>query len=419
MKRLILIVAVFLLGSAGLAQAFLNDNDPEHFFELAQRAPLVVSGKVEGIEVPLGAKKYFIYRISLSEVLGGSSPKKEFKIFQEQIFPKDAPAMNLGQEVLLFLAPMPNYTAYQTATRAGVQYRLFGAARGAWEVASNPELMEIVKEILAKGDSKAILFKMLKSKNSEILSSGAHSLAGSNFPKGAFGQEEEAFLYSLIAGEALSKSAKLDLIRALKGTESVDTLKKIVLNLQGSAKWAAVRALEELGIQRKTGELVGDFNRGDLETKKRAVALLAKRGDPKAREFFRQVLRGGEDYNVKRTAIMKMGEAGGKVNEEVLMENLSNSEELVSAQAILALGKMNSHQSVPEIIKILNSPSKVLRDAAILSLYVNQDPHAMRYFQENFVKDAHGHLQPKGHFSDVPGAGPPHSHSSSGPLHSH
>lgn len=89
-------------------------------------------------------------------------------------------------------------------------------------------------------------------------------------------------------------------------------------------------------------------------------------------------------------------------------------DELVSAQALLALGKLSSAPAAQSAIEMLDSPSKVLRDAAILSLYLNQDPEAARYMQERFVKDEHGHFYPRRrHQSEIPGAAPEgdgHSH---------
>ena len=405
------------------AFAFLTDNDPVYFFDLVARAPIVLKGKVTQVVLPEKGRSYFLYHVQSEQVLSGELKEKDIKIFQEKIFPEDPPVMVSDTSVLLFLAAMPKYTAYQKAFQEGAHYRLYGGSSGVWALANQKNALNLAQAILAaKNDGgispverKNLLLALLTSPEQKIREAGAMGLGKEDLSSGSLSGEEEQKIYQSLLSSPLGKKEQVALIKALKDSRSVAVLKKIANGTQGTRKWAAVRALKELGFPRSSEELARDYERGDLDEKTRAMGMMAQRQDGAAQKFLHQVIRGSDDYTVKRAVIAKMGEVGGKANERVLIKNIQHPEEKVMAQVLLALGSMNSQSSVSQIIPLLKSDSKILRDAAILSLYQNKDPQAVKYFQERYVKDAHGHLTPKRHFSDVPGAKRPpqggHSHS--------
>jgi len=411
-KVITLIVGLLLLPLS--SYSFLTDNDPLYFFDLVAKAPLVIRGKVSQVMPAEKGRAYFIYEVQNEEVLSGVLKDKNIKIFQESVFPGEKAAMVSESQVMLFLAPMPKYTAYQKAIQEGARYRLFGGASGVWKLAGKGNTLKLVQEIIrakqAGGISptkrKSLLLSLLTSPEKKIREAGAMGLGAADLNSGSLSSEEEQQIYQTILAASLGKKAEVALIEALKDSRSVAILKKIANETKGTPKWAAVRALKELGHPRSVQELAKDYERGNVEEKKRAMGMMAQRQDAAAQKFLNQLIQSTVDYEVKRATIVKMGEVGGKGNEQVLLGNVNHPEEQVGAQVLLSLGNMNSRASVPQILQLLESDSKLLRDAAILSLYRNKDPQAMKYFQERYVKDPHGHFHPKRHFSDVPGAAP-------------
>lgn len=418
------LILVLLAWSATGALAFLNDNDPKNFFDLVEQAPHVAVGEVKAIQGTENQQAYFLIRLDLDKDLSGSLKEKELTIFQERVFPTEGPDLSVGQKALVLLAPLPKYTSYQQAIGQGAHYRFFGGKNGYWDLGRFPELSNQAQAILAAksgnrvpvGKRKALLLNLLKSNSAEVKTSGALGLAETELVAGSLSSEEEAQIYQSLASDPLSAAGQRALVLTLKKSRSLSQLQKIANQLSGVPKWSAVKALADLGQARSTKELLQDYRQGIGEDKTRALSQIVRRNDSESTGFLRQVLKSNEDYAMKREAIIEMGASGGARNEGILLEQIQSpteSEVLISAQALIALGKMNSPSAAQSAIKLLDSKNKVIRDAAILSIYLNQDPEAARYMQKNFIKDEHGHFYPR-HQSDIPGAAPDpggHGHS--------
>lgn len=411
---------LFVLGLVNSSQAFLNDSDPVRFYHLAIKAPWIAVVGLENVQNQIPKKSYSIYRLQVRNVLSGQLEEKKIQILEESIFSKKKPMMNPGETALVFLAPLPRYTAYASAHDQGVRFRFFGGPKGLLLLGDNKsQILDLVRDILSlKGKpsrekllkQKELLIRMLGMPGSQLQVDGALGLEELDLQPGGFSEAEENTLFSLLESSTLPKKAQIALVVALKKSKSRSILKKIADGPAVPAKWAAIRALEDLGVSRPVQDLGKDFEQSDRAGKFKILSIMAGRNDDPAKRYLNQFLSGPSDFELKREAVLRMGEKGGEENERVLLGQITHRDENVSAEVILALGKMQSSKSVAKIVPYLESPSKRLRDAAIFSLYVNQDPGAQRILGERFTKDSHGHFHPKKHFGEPLKPTTPHQH---------
>ncbi|MCP4715372.1 MAG: hypothetical protein GY868_09660 [Deltaproteobacteria bacterium] len=108
--------------------------------KLTQRADLVIAGEVESVASDWSDDSRFIYTsvtVSLLEVIRGKCLTKHIKVEykggkvgEQGMGVSDAPALQEGQTVILFLRPVWSYQS----KKFGFVYRIVGASQGAYVI---------------------------------------------------------------------------------------------------------------------------------------------------------------------------------------------------------------------------------------------------------------------------------------------
>jgi len=397
MNRRIVFAVILLIFAAPPLHAFLGDSDPRNYFFLMDRAPLILRAQVGEFKNPTQKRDFYLYRIKIQEALAGKSEDDSPWVLQESVFPNQQSIFPKG-DFVIFLAPLPDYTAYAVAKAEGVKFRLFGAEASVFALPeeNRDALMKLSKEYLANRDAssstdkdakrRALLIQGLSLNSPKIENDAAIALADASLPSGGLSAEELTAVTAAFASKNISDPAKVGLVKLLQRSAnagSVEVLKKLADGPAMPSKWAAVRALDAMGIVRATPKLVEDFQSADPSQKMSALHLIVAKRDADAKVFLKQLFSSAESLNLKREALEQMVRDGADYAPLVL-EETQNKDEKVAVQAIVALAEVPGEQSLQRIVTLLDSPSPMLSSAARMALSLSRDPEANKIFHEKF-----------------------------------
>lgn len=399
------ILGVLFLFFSTTALAQLQSSDPKNFFTLLDGADWIGRVSLKSSEAPKATRRFFLFQLKVSETLKGAKPDR-LLVLDEALIPGSPPLLTDKGEFLIFLSPLPPYTAYQELRRQGYEYRVMGGKSGALPMSEST--LKLAKSYLGSDakDRDALLISALKSEDSRIANDAAEKLA--TRAKIIFSSEDIASVLVALREGRLQDSSQVGLVRALENSGnavSVDALKKLAEEPPSAAKWAALRALERLGIPRSMDRLAEDFQKANDAEKLQALALIVSRKNEEAEGFLAALLSGNMSLELKKTALRQMAENKTPGYEALLIKGLGQGETLLRAESVLALGRMSSSHAVPHIIPLLDSPESPLRAAAFLMLSESPDPRAQEVISQRFSRDHHGVWEQNQHFYGNTGTG--------------
>ena len=384
------------------SQAFLNDSDPQDFFSLVEKAPILVVATLQKTQNPSDTENYFLHSLQVEKSLKGPVSSQQIRILQEAIFPGEAGTYPKQGSFLAFLAPLPNYTAYAKAKSQGVEFRSFGGNDGV--LLLKPETREIVLKTIqdylklqvstkeASTQKRNFLFQTLSSPDLRLKSDAALALVNLKDNRGALSAQQAQVILS--AMEVVNEQAQIALIQILQNSANevaVATLKKLSESPRAVIQWPAVRALENLGHPRPAAQLVQDFPKALEKDRRGIVQLLARRNDPTSQKFLEKLLQADTPVDLKKEIILRMAETGGKAHEAILLRQLENPQEEVVAQSLVVLAGMQSSAVVDKIVSFLDSTSPLLKRAAQIALEKSKDPRAVKIYHERFGEKVEMH----------------------------
>lgn len=399
-----LVLILNLLPASGQAQ--LQDADPKNFFSLLEGAPWVGRVSIKSAQAPKAGQRFFLHQLKVAETLKGEGVDR-LLVLDEPLTP-GAPALLPGEgEFLVFLGPLPNYTAYQEARRQGYEHRVLGGKSG---VVAKPEAaVAVAKDYLAGDASRrgALLLQALRGDDLRLANDAAIRLGERS--KTEFSSADVEIIVGAVRERPHPSHAKIALVRALENSgnaASLEGLKQLADDPPSPAKWAAVRALDRLGAPRPMDRLAEDFRRADDAEKSQALALIVPQKSEAAEAFLSGVLAGPFSMEVKKSALRRMAEHKSPGYEALLLKNLGAGEATLRAETVLTLGRMGSSQAVPLVIPLLDSPLAPLRAAAFLMLSESPDPRAREVISHRYTRDHHGGVwEQNQHFYEGAGTG--------------
>ncbi len=406
MKRLFYWGLPLLFLIPAYASAFLSDSDPQNFFVLLERAPVVLVAQVKQSQKPVGSQRYYLHELRVKEVLAGNEIPDSPKVLQELIFLNEAALYPADLTFIAFLAPLPPYTAFAAAREQGAAFRSFGALAGILVPAEENRqgIVSLAKQWIAlksSGGPEADSFRMelmliaLESPELPVRDAAARRLSELTLRRGLFTIEDYKKIEAALTAGNLKPEAQQSLVTVIEkagDAGALDSLRRIAGGTPSPSKWAAVRSLERLGIQRSFAELREDFSIGKVADKNRIVGMLVQRKTPEARDFLKGLLGSAEDLNVKREVLDQMARVGGAEYEAILIEQTQNRDEQVAMQAIVALGSLPTDAALQKIISLLDNPSPLLRGAAGMALMRCPDPRAAKIYRVRFEEQGYGHF---------------------------
>ncbi|MFO1463411.1 MAG: HEAT repeat domain-containing protein [bacterium] len=387
------------------AQAGLSDSDPKNFFALLDQAALVVQARRKSATAPSSAQPFFQYQLREVEVLKGAKGSSPASVLDEALTPKDPELLPPEATCLIFLAALPDFTAYREWRRQGFEYRILGGKSGV--VCGSEEALKDAREYLqAEGAARyRVLLKALGATEPRLANDAALALGDL---KVSFTPEEAASMARALGERPLADPAKIAGVKALESCGNAACLASLQ-QLAGAppspAKWAALRALQRLGQGATVDRLAEDFRQADDAGKGEVLALLIPQKNAAAAEFANAVLNGPFAAEVKKAAIRKLAENKTPEYEALLLKQLPQGETALRVETILALGRMGSSRAVPFVIPLLDSPDPALRGAAFFMLTDSQDPKAQEYMSQRYTRDHHGVWEQNQHFYQ--NTGPP------------
>lgn len=397
------LAACFFVASlvAPPARAFLTASDPDNFFLLLESAAVVASVQLGSAQEPSNASPFFLYDLKKSTLLRGDSSDSTFKVADEALLPGQKPLFGPKAASLVFLAPLPDFTSYRPLRSRGYVWRIFGGKRGVWPADST--LATAQAYLAAPSDQRnSLLLKTLKDPASPLRIDAIYLLA----KRGPLPlTSEEVDIVAGFASSANNVDMALAAVRVLENADNAAArqgLVKLSDGPSGTAKWAAIRALEKKGQARSVAQLAEDYQGADAAGRAQALSLIAAKQNAEALSFFTNIISGSSTFEAKRDAMEKMAEKKNPGYERLLINQIGGGEESVQAEAILALGKMGSTEAVPSIIPLIDSPSAKLRGAAFFMLMDSPDPRAQALMSERYERDHHGGWGKNPHFNGNP-----------------
>lgn len=404
MKNLLMAIGLLLAGLATRpAQAFLSSSDPDNFFLLLESAPIAASVELGEAQAPSKASPFFLYELKKSTLLRGTSDSATFKVAEEALLPNQKPSFAAKSSSLVFLTPLPDYTAYRALRSRGYDWRIFGGKRGVWPVETTLATAQAYLAASAGAERDRILLKTVGTSASPLRVDAVYLLA----QRGPLplSSEDAATLVAFAASATQSEwaLATVKIFESANNEAAIQGLRKLADGPSSSAKWAAIRVLEKKGQSRSVAQLTEDYQGADASGQAQALSLIAAKQDGEALAFFANLIAGPADYQKKHEAIEKMAERKNAGYERLLIQQIGAAkDESLQAAAILALGKMGSSEAVPSILPLVDSPSEKLRGAAFFMLMESPDPRAQALMSQRYERDHHGGYGKNPHFLGNP-----------------
>ncbi|HKY64196.1 MAG TPA: HEAT repeat domain-containing protein [bacterium] len=394
--RLLLPLLLAFLGSP--ARAFLASADPDNFFLLLESAPIVAAAKWASTEAPAPNRPFYLHELKKISPLRGEFSGDRFKVAEEVLVPGQKPAFGGKEEVLVLLAPVPDFTAYREFRSRGYVWRSFGGKRGVWPAAAIPTAQAYLAA--AGAERNAVLLKLLSDAANPMRREAVLLLARRG-PLPLTGEEAQSLTALAQGADAPLAAAAVGIMEKANNAASSQALLKLAAGPSSPAKWEAIRALERKGQPRPVSALAEDYRGADARGQAQALSLIAAKRDAEAAAFFSDLLAGSSAFEAKREAIQKMAEKKTPAYERLLIGQIGGAEESIQAEAILALGRMGSTEAVPRILPLLDSSSEKLRGAAFFMLMDSPDPRAQALMSQRYERDHHGGWNKNPHFHNI------------------
>lgn len=414
-KRYFLVGMVFLLISCQGKESSQkpsnvqqnNFETPKSLGEWIQQSALILTGRVEKIENFKNRKDWYVITLKPDQIIKGNS-EGPVKILDTKLFPNEPSFFNVDEKVLVFLNPLPSYTAWQEVIKSGVKYGVLGAKAGI--VKTEPDLsmfagfsgqvlaIEKIQDSNLKKQKFQELYETLLQKNppgrmAEEISRAYFQI----FPASSLTSKQREFFGGRVKDPNFSSQAKEEIVKniaAASSAESHQFLQEVFCYLPSAVCLLAAETLESRGIKPSLEIYQKSIEEGPEDLRLGLFVILARHQRSDSFLLFEKYLKLEKEEKKASTLVEALGDFGTPQAENLVLSYAKDPRYFVRLAVATSLGKLKSTKGIPVLEEYLKTQDPAVITVTAQALKQIGTKQALDTLGKYYQMGHHGHWEP-------------------------
>lgn len=383
----------------------------ETIVENIQNASLILTATVEKTEKWNNREDLIIVTLKPVQVLKGSYSHPSLKLLDQKFFSNSSSLFQPSKKVLVFLKPLPPYTAWQEMIKQGVQFELAGKSDALFDSPDDQKtLISFVGDFLKlfgsnrnEAELKKFYLKTLEQNPPKILQ---EDLAKDFFAlkQTSLEPQELAILSKLVQSSQISDETKVTIAKKLtrfKSPEISSTLKSFFCISPETVCLLTAESLESQNLPISIADYSRILENGSGSLKVGLLQILGRHQRLEAYPLFEKIIAKEKDPIRASAIIEALGEMGGTEAETLCLQYAKDPRYYVRLAVVKSLGTLKSVKGIPSLEIALKSADPSMVNIAAKSLEQIGTKEALQTLEKYYERSPHGFLEPTGpqHFN--------------------
>ncbi|GEM_PF-2805862 len=407
---LILSIFYFPLLHAEEASAFLPG-------KMTQESPLILKGRVEKIQNWKGRQDLKVVTLKPTEILKGPSSFAPVKILEQKYFQNAPSLFNVQEPVLVFLKPLPSYTAWQDLIREGVKYEIAGKNQGIIRDTQEQKQVSqfVIQELaLLKNSSPELLQKnlkdfylrTLKENPSQPLKEGLAAELATGTYTSLLQSEDLRFLANLVADPQFPTLAKISLTHLfvkLNPLLANSYLENFFCLPPAEVCLLSAETLESRKLPPSIQKYSEALQSASPDLKVGLLTILGRHQRKEACFLFEKYLSSEKEEKTAAAMIEALGTLGGSSAQILALRYAKDPRYYVRLSVVKSMGNFKNEKGFSVLETALKTQDPAMVAVAAQSLQQIGTPTALKLLGKYYEKGHHGHWEPsEGHQHFMP-----------------
>ncbi len=323
----------------------------------------------------------------------------EIKVFQNSLFPTDAPLLQASESALVFLKELPAYTSWKELIQSGVREEIVGGKQGIIKGADEVQIYsKIISQILAGGKTQAFYENLLNQKLSPDLLNAITKDYFKLFPASSFSQTSFDFWSGRFQDPAFPNVAKITAIKSLSEVTSEPAnlfFRKLFCLQPLEVCLRAAETLESRGIPISISDYTPVLENGSQDLRVGLLSVLGRHHRADALPLFEKYLKLEKEEKAASTLIDALGDMGPPALDLVLAY-AKDPRYQVQVAVVTSLGRFKNEKAISVLETYLKSKDPLLIMMSAESLRQIGTTKAVHVLHKYYEKDPHGYWEPTG-----------------------
>lgn len=382
-------------------------NEPSSFYDQVQQSAYILIAEIQRVESWKGRKDWWIVTLKPEKIIKGDPPAS-FKILSTQLFPNQPMSLKEGERALLFLRPLPPFTAWQELISHSVQFDVLGGAKGIYKFSTDVSLYSDYAEQLLKIQAlqdEAARKKVLQEFDAEILQKNppgtlSASIVANDFqstPVATMKPEDLQFWLERAKDPRFAEDAKLLIaaqLTSLNSEEINHILKQMFCLPPNGLCLKVAETLESRNIQLPLNVYSHEIETGNDELRVGLLTILARHQRKDAFKLFEKSLRREKDQMMAASLIQALSDFQSPQAEALVISYAKDPRYHVRAAVAASLGKLKSAKGIPLLESYLKTKDPSMVSAAAEALKQIGSPEALQTLGKYYQLGHHGTWEP-------------------------
>lgn len=376
-------------------------------YDQVQQASYILVAEVQRLESWKGRNDWWIVTLKAEREIKGDAPAR-LKILTTKLFPHEPMVLKEGERVLVFLGPIPNFTAWKELITHGVQYQVLGGKKGIFKSSSDISLYADYSEQLLKIQAmkdELARRKTLQDFDAEILQKnppGSLTLAivENDFqskPAASLSTEELEFWLTRLKDPRFDNDAKTFIASRFAEVNSLEmneVLQQMFCLPPSGLCLKVAETLESRNLPPPLHLYSSAVEFGDAELRKNLLIILARHQRKDAFKLFEKNLK--RETNEKNAAALveALGDFKSPQAEALVLKYAKDPRYYVRIAVATSLGKLKSSKGIPVLETYLKTKDPSMITAAAQSLKEIGTAQSLQTLGKYYHMGHHGHWEP-------------------------
>ncbi len=402
------ILALFFVFSFFL---FSKVSQSETIVENIQNASLILTATVEKTEKWNNREDFIIVTLKPVQILKGSYSHPTLKLLDQKFFSNSTSLFQPSKKILIFLKPLPSYTAWQEMIKQGVQFELAGKTHALFDSAEDQKpLISFVSDFLKlfgssknEAELKKFYLKTLEQSSLKILQ---EDLIKDFFAleKTSVSSENLTTLSRLVQSSQISDETKITIAKKLTQIQSPEissTLKNFFCISPETVCLLSAESLESQNLPIPITDYIKTLDNASNSLKVGLLQILGRHQRRDAYPLFEKIIAMEKDPIRASAMIDSLGEMGGTEAETLCLKYAKDPRYYVRLAVVKSLGTLRSVKGIPSLEIALKSADPSMVNIAAKSLEQIGTKEALQTLEKYYERSPHGFLEPTGpqHFN--------------------
>lgn len=394
-----------------LSFLFSKISQSQTIVENIQNASLILTATVEKSEKWNNREDLIIVTLKPVQILKGSYSHSSLKLLDQKFFSNTISLFQPSKKVLVFLKPLPPYTAWQEMIKQGVQFELAGKTHTLFDSSEDQKtLISFIRDFLKlfgsnrnETEMKKFYLKTLEQSSLKILQ---EDLIKDFFAlkQTSFEPQELATLSRMVQSSQISDETKITIAKKLTQVKSPETrliLKSFFCISPETVCLLAAESLESQNISISITEYAKILDSASDSLKVGILQILGRHQRRDASQLFEKIIAKEKDPIHASAMIEALGEMGSTEAEALCLQYAKDPRYYVRLAVIKSLGTLRSIKGISTLEIALKSADPSMVNLAAKSLEQIGTKEARETLEKYYERTPHGFLEPAGpqHFN--------------------